>query len=664
MTFKWPSERISKPYHSLDTYSIDPQDEFNQFLLAYPAGLPIEFDMAVTWIIQGGNSIVELERRMTDVCKTLDLDGRPEKVSFLMVWSCAKALATSPLIQTWQTVRMLSSNSNQLEQFLTDAMLVYACEVPTAKDAYVSLARETFCALDNDRLESQFKRYNDKRQQLKMAWHENVERLVSLWLGLRDECILLYEEEFPLFKVLNVIDPSGFVSLLAISSNPYLVNSALWATGAFDKFCIWEELACSAPTAFDKDGIWSSSVFLPLLLVMARDKVVQSCMQVSHAETLEVKEAAVKQEICDCSEAVIAVLVKRNDAMPLFTRWSAWLMRQLLTQGFKKATDIHSSAMADDALLDAIGCQLKNQKLNTVPTPDAPAWECWCYLAVLSSFAHSKFISVPNCDGFLEEWEISADEWTVERGKQLRERCNLFLGLNRDIPGDAANCLAYPIAMSESSVDKWIKLWNASLSLREIVEFGDVDALKTDEHQSRSEAGRMQFFVFCMGLSILDQSVERSVTSDSLLARNLTILHSALESAVREMLEIDDSFNRKKWLQALQHLAIRRLLWENNDDFAKENNSFSIFLPGDTPTFCDYLTAASNDELELLSILQTTLLHFSNHKAIREKINEASIDLGKVIETLKRLHSIGKGKYFVDESQLRSLVTLNEVDSL
>lgn len=657
MTIQWPDEREPNKRQSLERRSIDPKGGLHQVLAACPSGLSSGFDDAVKWIIDEGDEIAELERRMTDVSIELDLKDIQENVSLLMVWGCAKALAEAPSLQTWQQVRTLKSNSWQLEHWLAVAMLVCSERETEAKEAYVSLAKVAFLALDNSQLLSQFERHNDERKQLKMAWESNSEKLTEIWWGLRGGTVMAYEEEFPLFKVLQAASCSEFLAVVAKSSNPYLVQSAFWAAGAVCKFSIWEELADSAPSTFAEDSTWNNSVALPLLLVIARDEMLQSSRQVPHVDATETKEAEVKQEIADLAEAVVCILAKRQDAMPLFTRWSTWLMRQLLMQGFKKADDIRSSAAVDDALVDAIGRQLKSQSYNSESPCDAPAWEHWCYRAVLSSHANCKFTDVPDFESFVEEWMINPDDWTGDRGKQLRARANLFLIMNKDIPGDAAYSLAYPIVMSEAAVNKWINLWNAVQPLREIAEFGDADVHSSEDYQSRSEAGKMLLFVFCIGLAILDQSATPEVACDTPHARNLAKLHEALALAVREMREIDDSLNRDQWLLAVRHLAVRRLIWEDNGSQDKREH-ISIFLPGDSPSFSDYLTAARNDELELVAILQMTLLNESDRQIVLAKIKAASIDLSGMVESVKRLNVIDSKKYPVNDAQLGSLMEL------
>lgn len=197
---------------------------------------------------------------------------------------------------------------------------------------------------------------------------------------------------------------------------------------------------------------------------------------------------------------------------------------------------------------------------------------------------------------FLAEWTISPDEWAVGKGQRLRERASLTVILSKEMPGMAAHSLAYSIVRSGSPTEAWIGMWNATHTLREIVEFGDADA-SDDEYHSRSEAGKLLLLVFRIGLAILDQRVAQCSSSGSPEARSQAKLHEALASAIREMREIDDTLNREEWIAAVRHLAIRRLIWEEQAPGSQKPGRFPVFRLDDTPTFSGYLKAAKSDAI-------------------------------------------------------------------
>ncbi len=656
MTIQWPSESEDSSRQFFSGHPFDPKDELRRIVNTSPLVGFAAFDQTIDWIVQQGDETIELEHRMNAVGNDLGLADVPEIVNLLMAWSCAEALAKTPSLQTWKSVRKLKSNSWALDHWLFDAMLVCAEKEGKTKDAYVKLAKEVIEALDSGvQLLSQFDRCNTEREQFRTAWDQNGSKLEEIWWGLRGWHGIGYEEEFPLFNVLAALDSSGFIDIASRSRNPYLVNSTLWAAGVPQKFGIWENLSAAALPAFVDDGTWNASVALPLLLVIARNQLLQDSSRTPAFNPSDSETEKVERKITELAKAVVATLDRRLDALPLFARWSTWLMRQLLTKG--GAHNVRSSAFVDAALIEAIGYQLQGKPINREPPFGVPAWEKWCYRCVLSSHAHSGFIPVPSdYDSFLKEWAITLDDWTDTRGRQLRERASLIMTINKAIPGDAAHLLAFPIAMSESPVDTWRDLWDVVQTLREIVEFGAVDALGSDEYATRVEAGGLLFLVFCIGLAILDQRASQCRAGSSPQARDLAKLHEGLAFAVQEMREIDDTLNAEKWLDAVQHLAVRRLIWEDRGDEVKKEGRFPIFVQEDKPTFGDYLRAARNDVMELLAIVRSALLNGSDRQIVLDRLRCASIDLSNVIATAKQLNYISPNRYPIDEEQLRSLI--------
>lgn len=653
MSTQWPDERESDVQQQFGNRLIDTKDNLSRLLEACPSGLPPTFVEAVEWISRQGDDTSELARRMDHTSNVLKLMEFPESVNLLMTWACAEALAKTSSLQTWQNVRKLISHSWQLEHWLSDAMIVYVEHKPSAKDAYVKLAKDVFKALDNFQLASQSDRHNEERRQLRRAWNENREKLDEIWWGLRGGSID-YEEGLPLFQVLEALDFDEFLAVLSQSTNPYLVHLAFWAIGVSTKFGLWERLAASAPLAFAADGTWNTSVSMPLLLVIARDQLLQAGSHILR-DASDADAEKVKQEIANLTETIVGILAKRQDALPLFARWSTWLMRQLLMEGLKDANNVCSPAFVDAALIEAIGRQLQGKAVNPEPPSDAPTWEAWCYRAVLSSYANSGFIALPDCKNFLDEWMLNLDDWIGDRGKQLRERASLIVVMIKEMPSDAVRLLAYPIAMSDSPVDIWIGLWNDTQSLREIVEFGNSETSDSNEYQERDEAGKLLLLVFSMGLAVLDQRASQCLASSSHQARDLAKLHGALAFAVREMREID-ILNREQWLQAVRNLAVRRLIWESRDIDIEKDGKFPVFLPEDKPNFSDYLKAESNDAMELIDFLRMTILNGLDPDIVRNKLLGASIDLSVVIAIAKRLNIINSRKYPFDETQLRPLI--------
>ena len=198
-------------------------------------------------------------------------------------------------------------------------------------------------------------------------------------------------------------------------------------------------------------------------------------------------------------------------------------------------------------------------------------------------------------------------------------------------------------------------MWNITQFLREIVEFGDADDSESDKYQGSTEASKLLWLVVCIGLAILDQLVGQCSESDPSQPRLLAKLHEALALAVREMREIDYFLSREQWLQAWQHLAVRRVIWEDKGQQAEQNGGISIFLFTDKPTFSDYLSAAKNDAIELLAILQMTLLNEVSRQIVMDKLHDAAINLDEVIATAERLNIVSPRRSPIDKVYLNLL---------
>ena len=663
MTTQWPSEREAANRQLFANPSFKNEQDFHQLMEACPEGLPRTFDEVAVWLVQQGGEIAELEQRITTVCNEVGLQNYPDSTNLLMTWACATALAQSPSLQTWDTVKGFKYNSWQIEHWLTPAMLARANGNPDAIKAYTSLGKEVFGALDKSFLDSKSRRKNQDMDQFWEYWKERRDRLDEIWWGLRGWNELNYEEEFPPLQVLNRVAPDEFISVVAESANPYLVRSALLAADVdvfSSRFAQWEKFSANAPIAFDSDSTWNGSVLAPLLLVEARDQLLQTGRNIPHFDASDADVDGVKREIASLVEVVVNTVATRRDALPLFARWSTWLMRQLLSHSEQAIKDVRSTAFVDDALIEAIGQKLKDQSVIQVSPRDAPAWEAWCYRCVLASHANNGFIEPPDRADFLTEWAISPEEWAGEKGQRLRERASFIVTISKEMPGMDAHLLAYPIVRSESPTGAWIEMWDAIYAIREIVEFGDADA-PDDEYQSRVEAGKLLLLVFRIGLAIFDQRAVQCSDTDSLEARSQANLHEALASAVREMREIDNTLNREEWIVVVRNLAIRRLIWEQQAQEIQKPGRFPIFRPEDRPTFSDYLKAGKSDGIELLAVLQSVFLNDPDISQLKNELQSASVNLSDVLGMARRLNQYSPRRYPIDETQLQGIEGLNGI---
>lgn len=659
MTKQWPIERHAETREDSADTQFKTARDFLNLLNLFSHIQSKTFDDIVSWIVKESGDISELEQHLAPVAGEF-APSTVDSHTMLMTLACAAVLAHTPSLLTWSKVNAFKYNSWQLEHWLSEAMIAYAEVYPSACGAYVNLAKKTFTELENFSLQSKSKRINEEREGAWDSWGTRQGKLEDIWWGLRGwHGFMNYQEELPLFQVFYKLEPDEFIRTISRSANPYLVSALLFVAGigAFSpRFSEWKRLIAAAPVAFEHDGKWNGSVFVPLLLVDARNQLlnVRSNLRNLNDTTGDFDE--IKHEITNTAELIAGTLAERQDAAAIFSRWVSWLMRQILGQSEKEIVDLKSSAFADNALVDAIGRKLGDRLLPQSVPDDAPVWEAWCYRCGLASIAYDGHIEVPAWEGFGNEWRLSPEDWAGDRGRSLREHASLITTLNKEIPGVAANLLAYPIAQSFSPAEAWIRLWNDAIALREIVEFGDSDSVE-DEYSSRSEAGRLLLLLFNIGLAIFDQGSARTSDNNSLEARSLVNLFKSLNSATSEMREIDSTLNHDKWLVVVQHLAVRRMIWEPASSDESVSRNCQVFRADDNPTVSEILIEANGDVIEMVAILQSLLLNSPNLK-LKAALNSASIDVSGIVQSIRTLNEYHPSKYPVDEAQLQKLRAL------
>ena len=657
MNEQWPSERHAEERQINADTSFKTAQDFLALLNAFPNGLPLAFDDVVNWIVELDGNLAELERRIASVVDEADLQAYSDSQALLMTLACAAALACAPSLQTWDKVNAFKYNSWQLAHWLGEAMTAYA-KVNSTGCAYIALAKEAFAGLDNFSLQAKSNRINEERTGAWAHWNERRDKLEEIWWGLRGwHGFMNYEEELSLFQVFYELNPDEFLRTLSGSSNPYLVGALLFVAGigAFSpRFSEWKRMLAAAPAAFEDDGKWNGSVLIPLLLVEVRNQLLQARQNFRTPDPTPGELDGIKQEIVSTTELIATALAERRDASSIFSRWTPWLMRQVLGHTSKDIADVKSSVFVDDTLIDAISRKLGNSKLPQTSPADASPWEAWSYRCVLSSFAYNGHIPVPAWEDFGEEWRLGPEDWSGKKGLLLREHASLITTLNKETPGIAANLLAYPIAQSPSPVEAWIGLWHDVITLREIVEFGDSDAT-SDEYSSRSEAGGLLLLLFRIGLAIFDQGAARCSNNNSSEARSLASLFAALNFATCEMREIDTTLSHDEWLSSVQHLAVRRMIWEHPSGDETVSMNIQVFTANDTPTVSSILIEAKENVIEFVAILQSLLFNSADTSRLKAELNTTSINLSEILRSIRCLNEYHPRKYPIDEAQLKKL---------
>jgi hypothetical protein len=121
------------------------------------------------------------------------------------------------------------------------------------------------------------------------------------------------------------------------------------------------------------------------------------------------------------------------------------------------------------------------------------------------------------------------------------------------------------------------------------------------------------------------------------------------------MREIDSTLNHDEWLSVVQHLAVRRMIWEQISGDESKSVNFIIFKPDDTPTVVDLLVEAKGNVIELVAILQSLLLNGPDVSRLKADLNSASISLADIVRSIRRLNQFHSRRYPIDQAQLQTL---------
>lgn len=573
----------------------------------------------------------------------------------VLTMACAILLSQKPDLRTWRMVRQVAHHSWSVKHWLGEAMSAHGRVSNTARQAYVTLAVLLFTALESGELEAASERKNQDRKNAREHWREN-RSLEEIWWGLRGSDFMNFEEEMRVFGVLSEIDSATFQHLLRESQDPLLVDAALLSAGVgafIPRFAVWEACASAAPDAFDKDGSWKGSVLMPLLLLRARDQLLEPGRQLPRFDAKQAEVASLTSEVDALVQAVVDVLARRADAPGLFARWSTWLMRQQLRQPIQDPVDIRSSDYVDKALVVRLGRAVLGRGLVPASPAEAAPWEAWCYQCVLSLLAAEGIGEPPPFAAFADRWQLTPEDWHQLKGRDLLAHASTRLPSD-EIPGLFAHLLVFPLASRAGFAAGWLRLWNSAHYLREVLEFGSFDAVEKD-YSDRSDASSLLLLLGCMGLGCFDQAASRLGKDDQVEAGELVSLHRILTSAAMEILQLDDTLHRDRWQTILQHLALRRIY---GDERVAGTSRAAVFAPGDETLIQAYMQYFQADPGDLIAFLHACMSNRFDAAMLRDELQGAAIDLRACVTSLQRLHELDERRYPLRADALQAIAPL------
>lgn len=203
-------------------------------------------------------------------------------------------------------------------------------------------------------------------------------------------------------------------------------------------------------------------------------------------------------------------------------------------------------------------------------------------------------------------------------------------------------------------VENWRHLWIATGAIRETVEFGGADEGGYDAMGLQFSGGRLMRLAFGIGLMMLNVLADQNFAINLDRQNVLSELFGDLAAAAFEMRSIDH-FDQGYWDVAVQHLAVRRLLWATRADSVAAH-----FRESTKPKFVDFLIDAETEVEYLFALIETCLRNGVTHTVIRGELDKAGIDLANRIVLAERLRGLSARRSGVDDMQLeavRSVVT-------
>ncbi|TMO82452.1 hypothetical protein [Pseudoalteromonas spongiae] len=622
MKTQWPNEK-NKEYQD---EILNLRKDLIFFIDNYENEFEKRLDLLSDLIVESGVDYYELHSEVKSSLIDVDINYTTEdKVDLISTWICVLAMVKSPTLKTWFNIKKIFYSSDNIKFWLKESILVHTKIHPEDNCSLIAISDTVINALEENDTRIISERHRGSLENTLLYWKESSEKLKEIWWGLRGFDPWSYSSEFIVFSVLKTLDNEKFNQKITKFENPYLVNVCLFAIGVDNSYSCWEEIVKLAPLSFEKDGEWNGSVLMPLLLVFAHKGIQQAVYRLPHGNLPHEDEVKAKNEIAELNSSIVALLAQREDSHPLFARWSTWLMRQVIISGSNDQDNVTSEAYRNNSLLKEIGRSIQPNSNFQLSSESIPAWERWVYRAALAFHSYNGFISQQECSDFIDEWSLDFDSWNDEKGAQLIERSLLFRMNSQEIPDNSSHLLAYSIAMSNSPSSNWIKLWNNTRLLREIVEYGDFQDSRVDRYKGSTEAIRLILLGFNVGLAILDQMAQRYIDDAGISKDEILDLYRALLKAANEMREINYFIDIEKWEDALLSLIIRRLHWESGV------GNISIFNMLDTPSFSDLVKQSTHDVVFFWRVVENTLIY--QHKLVdridlpKQKISDLVNDI-------------------------------------
>lgn len=556
------------------------------------------------------------------------------------------ALRKVPRREMWEYLWSLAWHSGALETLLPQAVIAASADA-AFRGHFFAVARSVVEHASKNPGRRAIQREKDIGGNLREHWQKHPQ-LSALWRGQFEHSFhAVGRDDDHALSIVAEIDATEFVRLLALYDYPDPVAHALMWCGASWRFERWKAVALVAPAAFEEQAKWTGSLILPLLMGIARDQFQFGLGR--EPTPSQVSEAT--NDIKSLATEVAKTIAARADAIGCITRWGNWLIRTAISAVSANAlphpTDAASQGFIEDALLDALISELPADRWRPEIASDAETWEPWCQLAAGALIALAGRAPMPTMRNFLDEWHVSPEEWPAQRGQRLKLHATPLGVATPRADGYGARILAIPIVEGERPDDQWKQFWNLTVTLREVVEFGDPDETGDGGWEGRADAARLLMLQFSLGLMMMDHLIapQRPLRYDRRAA--IEGLLPLLDEAVREMAAIDQ-LNGKFWSEAVRHLAIRRAKWLSGGPVP---NGVAINAEA-KPTLADFIHALSGDTENLLTLAYVARQNGVEGSALAAAFKAADVDITAEVAIADKLLAISPRAIGLNEAQL------------
>lgn len=571
----------------------------------------------------------------------------------LLILACVEALKQVPTASMWEYLWSLAWHSASLEHGLPQAVVAAASVDASFKSQFLSVASDVVKNASSAPGRRAISRDRSRAQQLRDGWKKSPS-LSSLWWGhIEHDPFIFGRDDDRVLGMVADLDLDAFFRMLESFDNPYPIAAALNGARARWSFSRWQALLSGAPVAFDDERRWNGSPIVPLLLFIGREQLQDRPRQ--NASEGEIREVA--DEIGNLTDEIAKILAGRADAAPCAERWATWLMRGAMN-GLSNETvpypaDARSPGYIDATMIDALVREIPPGDWSAQSSSDSDPWEPWCYRCVLATVAHARATTMPPADEFLEEWVLSPEDWMSERGQRLKAHASLFETFGRRADAYGTRVLALPLVEGSNPEFVWKHLWESTSAVREIIEFGDADSEADGGWHGRSEASGLMRLAFGLGLMMMDHLIAPSRQLPYERRSALKGLLGSLTDAVREMTAID-LLDRRYWIEAARHLAIRRAIWLTTRHAEPSSASEVAFDDSTTPTFADYIRDLTGDLDGLLALIEVALRNGVDPNKLKRTLIEARVNLQTDIDLAERLLKLDPKRAGFSSEQISS----------